>query len=282
MVDVAKRVDLKDGESRPPEPLPIEFMTRHLDAADWLTRDGFELRDLGLSEASHGLLDASHYRCLRDGVVLDSDRISHDLDVFYVLAGSLSISRDNQTSELLQEGDCIHHRRECACRYAAASSDCELLHIRSRGTLTSDAPEGIHHDQDATAPAGPSNCYILKNTPESYVIGAGPRSFFGYRDLGANEVTDGRIHLHMVRATSQEAPSNGTGWHIHSMSQWYIVTGGVGNIDVAAHGRHRLVRGDFMTISAQMPHNEFEFSPDYEVIQLCTPARYETVAVEAL
>ena len=280
MVDVTKRPGGSSRGLESPPALAIDFTVRHLAGADWRGGDGFEIRDLGLATASHGLIGASHYRSLREGISLDWGRIQRELDVCYVFAGSMWVYRD-ETAELLQHGDCLYHGPGCTCRLGAISDDCELVGIRTEGREIPSTQEAHREALDAVGQGGPSSCHILSNDPEAYITGAGPRSFFGYRDFGADDVTNGRIHLHVVRAIADEAPSTGTGWHAHSMSQWYMVTRGEGNIDVAGHSRHQLLRGDCMTIDAYMAHDEFRYSSDYEVIQLCTPAIYETIAVDA-
>jgi mannose-6-phosphate isomerase-like protein (cupin superfamily) len=141
------------------------------------------------------------------------------------------------------------------------------------------APFQVEHADVHAAHGPPSACVALPSKPEAYVAGNGPRPYFQYRDLGAQDVTDGRMHLHIVRATGTPSPEGGTNWHTHTMAQWYMVLEGEGNIDVKDHGRSQMHAGDCMTIARLMPHNEFKFSGDYEVMQLCTPGTYETTAV---
>jgi len=111
-------------------------------------------------------------------------------------------------------------------------------------------------------------------------MGAGPRAFFKYRDLGMREATAGRIHTHVVRATGE--PGEGTDWHYHSMAQWFMIVGGTSDIRVEDKPRQTLIVGDTMCIGAgpRMRHNVAPFSGDYAVLEMCVPAEYETVAVD--
>src|SRR5690606_8170998 len=106
---------------------------------------------------------------------------------------------------------------------------------------------------------------------ENYELGNGPRKFFYYRDLGTKEQTDGRIHLHLVQATE---PGAGTGWHYHSMAQWFMILRGTSTIAVEDHTYQPLVRGDAMCVGRgpDMRHNVAPFSRDYVVLEMCVPA----------
>jgi hypothetical protein len=73
---------------------------------------------------------------------------------------------------------------------------------------------------------------VTREAPDSYEMGNGPRKFFLYRDLETRGETENRIHIHLVRATE---PGEGTGWHYHTMAQWFMVVGGTSNIGVEDH-----------------------------------------------
>jgi mannose-6-phosphate isomerase-like protein (cupin superfamily) len=114
---------------------------------------------------------------------------------------------------------------------------------------------------------------------DQYRRGDGPRAFFLYRDLATRGSTGDRIHFHIVRATEAGL---GTGWHYHTMSQWFMVIGGHADISVEDHPKQPLGRGDAMCIGSgpQMRHNVTDFSSDYLVLEMCIPADYDTIAVD--
>ena len=107
----------------------------------------------------------------------------------------------------------------------------------------------------------------------------GLRDFFLYRDLETRAATDGRLHIHVVRAT-EAGP--GTGWHYHTMAQWFMVIGGSAVIRVEDQPRQELGWGDSMCIGRgpRMRHEIADHSADYLVLEVCVPAAYSTVAVD--
>ena len=116
------------------------------------------------------------------------------------------------------------------------------------------------------------------DTDDMYALGAGPRSFFKYRDLGTRGPTNRRIHIHIVRATE---PGPGTGWHYHSMAQWFMILGGSSVIRIEERPKQELNVLDSMCIGrgANMRHNVAPYSGDYRVLEMCIPANYDTTAV---
>jgi quercetin dioxygenase-like cupin family protein len=86
--------------------------------------------------------------------------------------------------------------------------------------------------------------------------------------------------MHVVQATGQ--PGEGTGWHYHSMAQWFMILRGRSDIRVETRPRQPLNVGDTMCIGAgpQMRHNVAPYSGDYSVLEMCIPAEYETTAVD--
>jgi quercetin dioxygenase-like cupin family protein len=86
------------------------------------------------------------------------------------------------------------------------------------------------------------------------------------------------MHIHIVRATQ---PGR-TGWHYHTMAQWFMVLRGTAKIGVQGHPTQPLHAGDAMCVGygQDMRHNVVDFSSDYLVLEMCIPARYETVAVD--
>lgn len=253
------------------------------------TGAGFEARDMGLYAASGGRLDVHHLR--RSSSVPASSVPASlgwrgtglPLDCFYVFAGSLMVEQSSGGDALtLTPGDVMHHVAGCACRFSVVSDSCELFAFRDvPDEAAADELDWLVAVDDGPGPDTISGCSVLKDVPESYVLGGGPRSFFEYRDLQTSRPTAGRIHLHVVQwASDEEPPEGGTFWHTHSMAQWFIVVRGHGEIGVEHECRQPMRRGDCMTIGNTVPHNEFTFSKDYHVIQLCTPAEYETLAVD--
>lgn len=250
-------------------PVEIGFAWAPRDEGTWKDGgDGLERRDLGLDAASDGALGVTHLR-VADLDAVDRPRAHHvDFDALYVLRGAVTLESDDAGSVRLERGGCAVQPPRTPHRLRDVTPDFEAVHItapaRFGTTVDPPARTGGHYTHD---------------TPDAYARGAGPRSFFLYRDLGTRAVTGDRIHLHVVRATE---PGEGTGWHFHTMAQWFMVLEGSAEIGVEDHPTRPLRAGDAMCLGRgpRMRHDVASFSGDYTVLEMCVPAEYDTIAVD--
>ncbi len=264
------------------QPTQIDYVAVGPDEGTWhpFVQAGLEMRDLGLSDASEGRVSAHHIRGTGTPAgVGEWHCYDLDFEFFYVIAGRLEIEdQDGQVHEFgpggagYQPGLFWH-------REISRSGDLELVWITCPARPTRiDGRESPLPARAASLPPDRTAVYTHE-LDENYELGAGPRKFFRYRDLGTRGPTEGRIHVHIVRATE---PGAGTGWHYHSMAQWFMIVGGDSWIRVEDRPAQHLVVGDTMCIGRGegMRHNVAPFSGDYAVLEMCVPADYETVAVE--
>jgi len=262
------------------QPAQIGYVAVGRDEGTWQSfpEAGLESRDLGLTEASHGQISAVHIRNTRESGLGEWHCWDLDFEFFYVLKGSMKL--ENQEGEVHEfgPGSAGVHPGLYFHRVHFMSSDLEVVQItapangkRLGGRDTPLPPRAQSLPADRTA-------VYTHEAPENYELGAGPRKFFRYRDLGTRAATDERIHIHVVRASE---PGAGTGWHYHSMAQWFMIVGGDSWIRVEDRPAEHLVVGDTMCIGSgpNMRHNVAPFSGDYAVLEMCVPAEYETNAV---
>lgn len=239
-----------------------------------LKDDGLVARDLGLDAASTGVIGANRIRVADAEAAGDWRSLDADFDFLYVISGSVRVDGGDGRSVTLGTGGCAVHPSRYAYRFAGFSDDFEAVHITSPAEVQ--IARGDAARRAAGAPA--HEPIYTHDLDDQYRRGDGPRAFFLYRDLGTRGPTSDRIHFHVVRATE---PGVGTGWHYHSMSQWFMVIGGSADISVEDHRKVALGWGDAMCIGAgaAMRHNVTDFSADYLVLEMCIPAEYETIAV---
>jgi quercetin dioxygenase-like cupin family protein len=263
------------------QPAQIGYVAVGRDEGTWesFPQAGMESRDLGLSKASGGKISAAHVRNTRATGLGEWHCYDLDFEFFYVLEGSMTLETQEGEIHEFRPGDAGLHRALYFHRSHHLSADLEVVHITAPAT-------GARFDgRDAALPARAQSlpadrtAVYTKEAPENYELGAGPRKFFKYRDLGTRGATDGRIHIHVVRATE---PGAGTGWHYHSMAQWFMIVGGDSWIRVEQRPAQHLNVGDTMCIGSgpEMRHNVAPFSGDYAVLEMCVPAEYETVALD--
>jgi quercetin dioxygenase-like cupin family protein len=237
--------------------------------------DGLLHRDLGLDAASDGRIGCERVRLASGQQVGDWRRLDVDFDFLYVLRGTIEIETADGQHVVLGTGGCAVQPGHTAYRYTHATSDLDAVHVTSPARY-----ELLRGEAALAASVMPERPGVFTHdSDDQYKRGDGPRAFFLYRDLGTRAVTEGRIHFHVVRATE---PGLGTGWHYHTMSQWFMVIGGSANISVEDHPKQPLGWGDAMCVGSgeHMRHNVTDFSSDYLVLEMCVPADYATIATD--
>lgn len=102
--------------------------------------------------------------------------------------------------------------------------------------------------------------------------GDGLRDFFQYKDLGIRDATDGKVIAHLVRAN--KAPTEGTGWHKHVLD-FQIVVMNKGWAKFMYGDKVTLVEaGDVVHQHPGLVHYLFDYSPDMEYLEICSPADF--------
>lgn len=107
----------------------------------------------------------------------------------------------------------------------------------------------------------------------------GLRGFFAYRDLGMKGVSGGKIQAHVIRAKEGHGASGGWHYHVLDFQMVYILKGWV-RFEYEGVGEVLLEPGSCVFQPPGIRHREIEHSPDLELIEITSPAEFETVAVE--
>jgi quercetin dioxygenase-like cupin family protein len=102
------------------------------------------------------------------------------------------------------------------------------------------------------------------------------RPFYRYRELGVAAATRGLYKAQHVQITGSAGP--GTGWHCHDLNfQLVYVIAGFVRFQTENHGEVILKAGDSAYLPPFMLHDEVEFSPDFEVLEVTSPAQVVTL-----
>lgn len=234
--------------------------------------DGFEWRDLGVDAASNGVLGVTRGRVADRSRASEWRALDLDFNFLYILRGSVSIEDENGDRTHLDTGGSAWHGRNARHRFLDPSDDLEVFHVTSPAW---DRTNVAGNGSESTVPAP----IYTHEGPDDYIVGNGPRKFFAYRDLRTREVTDNRIHIHVVRST---VPGPGTGWHYHTMAQLFLVIEGQASLQVEGQPRYPITWGDAMCIGRgpNMRHDLGTHTSDYGCIEICVPGDYETIAVD--
>lgn len=112
----------------------------------------------------------------------------------------------------------------------------------------------------------------------------GLRSFLEYRDLGVADATGGAFRAHVLRVKKGGDTSelHTTGLHTHKLDfqMIYILKGWI-RFTYEGKGTFTFGPGDCCHQPPGIVHNELECSDDLELLEITSPARYETVPVSA-
>ena len=109
----------------------------------------------------------------------------------------------------------------------------------------------------------------------------GLRSFFEYRDLGINDATSGRFNAHVIRVKNPPGQFPCTGPHTHELDfqMIYVLKGWV-RFTYEDQGEFTFGPGDCCLQPPGIVHDELDCSEDLELIEITSPARFETRVVD--
>ena len=103
----------------------------------------------------------------------------------------------------------------------------------------------------------------------------GLRAFFEYRDLGIDAATGGKFGANVIRAVPgvESEPK----WHTHDLDfQMVYITKGWVIFEYEDNGQHTLREGACILQPPGIRHREVSHSDDLELIEITSPAAFET------
>jgi quercetin dioxygenase-like cupin family protein len=109
----------------------------------------------------------------------------------------------------------------------------------------------------------------------------GLRAFFEYRHLGIPQATDGKFGAHVIRAVpdTHSEPK----WHLHELDfQFVYILKGWVEFEYEDAGFVRLEAGSSVLQPPRIKHREVRHSDDIEILEITSPAEFETKLVEDL
>jgi uncharacterized protein YjlB len=110
----------------------------------------------------------------------------------------------------------------------------------------------------------------------------GLREIFEYRDLGIKDGTKGDFVAHLIRHNGKEVADQVQQWHVHDCSfQFVMVMNGWATFEYEGQGEHTIRKGDCILQTPGIKHREIKCSEDFEVLEIVSPADFETRVVEA-
>ena len=117
--------------------------------------------------------------------------------------------------------------------------------------------------------------FTIAHADDGRFVGEGLRAFFEYRDLGIKDATQGKFGAHVIRAVpGMESPG---AWHSHDLEfQMVYVTKGWIVCEYEGEGEHLLRVGSCVLQPPGIKHREVRHSDDMELIEIVSPAKFDT------
>ena len=121
-----------------------------------------------------------------------------------------------------------------------------------------------------------NQAFSIVHADEGPFVGQGLRAFFEYRDLGIAGATQGKYGAHVIRAVpGMESPG---AWHSHDLDfQMVYVTRGWVVFEYEDEGRHILRAGSCVLQPPGIRHREAGHSDDMELVEIISPAVFDTM-----
>lgn len=109
----------------------------------------------------------------------------------------------------------------------------------------------------------------------------GLREIFDYRDLGIKDGTNGDYVAHIIKANGKKQQDKVQQWHIHKCDfQFVMVLNGWATFEYEGQGEHTIRKGDAILQTPMIKHREIACSDDFEVLEIVSPAEFETEIVD--
>lgn len=125
-----------------------------------------------------------------------------------------------------------------------------------------------------------NQAFTISHADDGKFVGQGLRAFFEYRDLGINNATKGKFGAHVIRAVpGEESPG---AWHSHDLEfQMVYVTQGWVVFEYEGPkyqggGEQILRAGSCVLQPPGIKHREVRHSDDMELIEIISPATFDT------
>ena len=121
--------------------------------------------------------------------------------------------------------------------------------------------------------------FTISHADDGKFEGRGLRAFFEYRELGIAGATQGKYGAHVIRAVPGRHSE--AAWHTHDLDfQMVYVTKGWVIFEYEGEGEVTLRAGSCVLQPPGIRHREVTHSDDMELIEIISPAEFETQNAE--
>ena len=129
-------------------------------------------------------------------------------------------------------------------------------------------------------PARPAQTFAVSHHREQD-FAVGLRRYAQYRDLGMAKVTNGMVQAHVIRFVPPCDPQEVAKLHFHDvdLQMIYVLKGWI-KTELEGAGAHVMRAGSCWLQPPRIRHKVLDYSDDCELLEIITPADFETVELE--
>jgi quercetin dioxygenase-like cupin family protein len=249
------------------------FAFHPLARAEWRNkgvRSFLQYRDLGAVDATNGKMKAEHIRAIGSGEMATGWHC-HDLDFqfVYVLGGQVAFTAEDWGDVVLNAGDCAYIPPLTMHVETSFSPDFQVLEVTLPAEFRTLTEKPVKQPPDR-------KMVVDHLAGDTFKAGSGLRSFLEYRNFGLAEATNSVVAAQIVR--SNGPLKEPTGWHYHVLDiQFVYLLQGSVTAQIDGIGDFQMLAGDAMVVPSGMKHNVCNFSDDFEILEINSPAEFETI-----
>lgn len=239
-------------------------------------RDYFSYRDLGVEAASQGRivaqLNRANYELTEEGE-LHHHVLTHQINL--VLRGTAVMKFEGTGKVDMGAGDCFYMPPDIKHTFVSCSEDFITMEI------CTPADFGTVEDDPATYSADTKldQYFSIQKAADGVFETQGLRDYLSYRDLEISKVTNGDILAHIIRAEGGAYEGSGE-WHYHILDDQFVyVLQGWADVQFEGQDPVRVKAGTCFYQPSEIRHAFLACSADFEALEVCLPADFETKMV---
>lgn len=247
-------------------------------------------RNFGFAEVTNGAFQAHVLRFVPGYTAeVAGKRHYHDVNfqMVYLFKGTISYEFEGHGEITMVPGDCWIQPAGVRHTVLTYSDDCELLEVVMPAEYdTGDVPPaGLMSDADNPIRHLMSNCpppqdFVVSKDHSFHAQGLRPHAL--YRDFGFAKGTGGLVQAHLLRFRGPYDPAVAGIRHVHDCSfQFdYLLRGRI-TMEFEGVGPATMRSGSAWIQPGGVAHSVLDYSPDCELLEMITPAEYDTVNLPA-
>lgn len=238
-------------------------------------RDYFSYRDLGVAEASRGRIVAqinrANYELTEEGE-LHHHVLTHQINL--VLQGTAVMKFEGTGEVHLAKGTSFYMPPDIKHTFVSCSDDFITMEICTPADFGTAEDDPKTYSKSTSLPQH----FSMQTAEEGVFEVQGLRNYLRYRDLGIAEETKGAILAHIIRAEGGAYSGSGE-WHYHILDDQFVyVLQGWADVQFEGQKPLRVEAGTCFYQPSEIKHAFLACSGDFEALEVCLPAEFETVA----